>query len=198
MMIDELLKQVCIPPEHLHIGDALSRDTAQLPPLLERWRTEVVVSLRDLASHLAISGRPSAEKQGLLVVHIAQYIGTDPWISGDARSQAEGGCPPYPWGEAHVPKLADILENYVSQDLSLITHVLSDQVRPLFQSHVHPRVNPSTGRVLNRIAGGPLASQDLYSSQSWKESHPGISNVLLWVVARIKVKAFHVPRCACI
>lgn len=103
---------------------------------------------------------------------------------------------PSVWGETHVLVLTDILENYVSPDLPLITHVLSDQVRPLFRSHVHPKVNPSTGRALNRIAGGPLASQDLYTSQSWKESHPGVSNVLFWVVAHIKVKASHLPRCA--
>lgn len=93
----------------------------------------------------------------------------------------------YP-GKAHTPELADILENSVRPNVQLITHVLSSEVRPVFQSHVHPKVNPSTGRALNRVAGGPLASQDLYTSQSWKENHPGISNVLLWVVARIKVK----------
>jgi hypothetical protein len=94
--------------------------------------------------------------------------------------------------EAHTPEPIDILKSYVSQNVPLITHVLFNQVRPVFQSHVHPKVNPSTGRVLNRVAGGPLASQDLYSSQSWKESHPGISNVLFWVVAHIEVKASHV------
>lgn len=89
--------------------------------------------------------------------------------------------------------LTDILENCVSPSVLLITHVLSSQVRPAFQSHVHPKVNPSTGRVLSRVAGGSLASQDLYASQSWKEYHPGIFNVLLWVVAHIKVKASHIP-----
>ena len=92
-------------------------------------------------------------------------------------------------GDADTPDLTGILENYVSQGVPLITHVLLNQVRPIFQSHVHPKVNPSTGRVLSRFAGGPLASQDLYTSQSWKEGYPGISNVLFWVVARIEVKA---------
>ena len=97
--------------------------------------------------------------------------------------------------EAHTPELTEILESYVSQDVQLITHVLSSRVRPVFQSHAHPKVNPSTGRVLSRLAGGPLASQDLYTSQSWKEGYPGISNVLFWVVARIKVKASRVACC---
>jgi len=100
---------------------------------------------------------------------------------------------PHP-SEAHTPELTGILGSYVSQTVPLLTHVLFNQVRPVFQSHMHPKVNPSTGRVLSRVAGGPLASQDLYTSQSWKESHPGISNVLLWVITRIEVKS--PPLCA--
>lgn len=114
----------------------------------------------------------------------------------DLRQKVRVPCAPSYLSEVHIPELIDILENYVSQDTPLITHVLFNQVRPVFQSHVHPKVNPSTGRVLSRVAGGPLASQDLYTSQSWKESHPGISNVLFWIVARIKVKTSYVARCA--
>ena len=158
---------------------------------------EVATRLRDLGSHLAISGSLSTEEQSLLVIHVAQHVGNDPWVSNDVRSQAECTCltPSQCLSEAHTPELTDILESYVSQDVQLITHVLSSRVRLVFQSHVHPKVNPSTGRVLSRVAGGPLASQDLYTSQSWKESYPGISNVLFWVVARIKVKASRVARC---
>ena len=102
---------------------------------------------------------------------------------------------PHP-SEAHTQELIGILGSYVAQTVPLITHVLFNQVRPVFQSHMHPKINPSTGRVLSRVAGGPLASQDLYTSQSWKETHPGISNVLLWVVARIEVKPPHFARYA--
>jgi len=113
----------------------------------------------------------------------------------DLRQKVPIFCTPPCLSDAHTPVLTDILENYVSQDVPLITHVLSNRVRPAFQSHVHPKLNPSTGRVLSRVAGGPLASQDLYTSQSWKESYPGISNVLFWAAARIKVKASRVaPR----
>jgi hypothetical protein len=111
----------------------------------------------------------------------------------DLRQKVPTSCTPPCLSETHTQELTEILENYVSQDVSLITHVLSNRIRPVFQSHVHPKVNPSTGRVLSRVAGGPLASQDLYTSQSWKESYPGIHNVLFWVVARIKVKASRVP-----
>jgi len=199
MTTEELLKQIRIPPEYARMGDTPPQDIADLPVRLESWRLGVATRLRDLASHLAISGGLSTEEQSLLVIHVAQYVGDDPWVSNDARSQAERTHPPWPSiphpREAHIPELPGILGNYVSQSVPLITHVLFNQVRPVFQSHVHPKVDPSTGRVLSRVAGGPLASQDLYASQSWKESHPGIPNVLLWVVARIEVKATHFTHC---
>lgn len=198
MTTEELLKQIRIPPEYAHIGDTPPHDIADLSVRLERWRMEVATRFRDLASHLAISGGLSTEEQSLLVIYVAQYVGDDPWVSNDARSRAEGTrllYLPYLSG-AHTLELTEILENYVSQDIALITHVLFNRVRPVFQSHVHPKVNPSTGRALGRVAGGPLASQDLYTSQSWKESHLGVSNVLFWVVAHIEVKSSHVAGCA--
>ncbi|KAF9653060.1 hypothetical protein BDM02DRAFT_3108178 [Thelephora ganbajun] len=167
--MEELLEKIRIPPEYAHAGDIQPQDITDLSVRLERWRMEIPTRLRDLASYLAVSASLSTEEQSLLVIHAAQFVGDDPWASTDAQSQAE-----------------HILENHVSPNVPLITQVLFSQVRPVFQSHAHPKVNLSTGRVLSRVAGGPLASQDLYTSQSWKESHPGISNVLLWVVARIK------------
>jgi len=192
MTTEELLKLIRIPPEYAHMGDTTNPSVQ-----LERWRTEVATRLGDLGSHLTTSGSLSTEKQSHLVIHVAQHVGDDPWVSNDVRSRAEGTSvvPPPCLSEAHTPELTEILDSYVSQDIQLITHVLSSRVRPVFQSHVHPKVNPSTGRVLSRVAGGPLASQDLYTSQSWKESYPGISNVLFWVVARIKVKPSRVACC---
>jgi hypothetical protein len=199
MTMEGLLKQIRIPPEYAHRWDSLPPDTTDLSVRLERWRVEVASPLRDLASYIAISGRLSTEEQSLLVVCVAQYVGNDPWVSQNVRPQAECThllCPSYS-NETYTPERTDILENYVSPDMPLITHILSNKVRPVFQGHLHPKVNPSTGRALSRVAGGPLASQDLYTSQSWKESHPGISNVLLWVVDHIKVKAYHITPSAC-
>jgi len=90
--MEGLLKQVHIPPEHTHIGVAPPPDITDLPVRLERWRTEVATRLRNLASHLAISGEISTEEQSQLVVHVAQYVGDDPWVSSDARFQAECTC----------------------------------------------------------------------------------------------------------
>lgn len=98
--MEAFLKQVRIPLEYSHLEDSPPRDTTDLSVLLERWRTEVATRLRELVSHLAISGSLSTEEQSLLVIHVAQYVGNDPWVSNDARSQAEGTCPLCPF----VPK----------------------------------------------------------------------------------------------
>ena len=89
MTTEALLKQIRIPPEYAHTGDTPPQDITDPPVRLERWRIEVATRLRDLASHLAISGTISTEEQSLLVIHVAQYVGDDPWVSSDARSQAE-------------------------------------------------------------------------------------------------------------
>lgn len=86
---EELLKRIRIPPEYAHVWDASPSDIVDLSVQLERWKLGVSSPLRDLASHLAISGSLSTEEQSLLVIHVAQYVGHDPWVSNHARSQAE-------------------------------------------------------------------------------------------------------------
>ena len=90
MTTEELLKQIRIPPEYAHMEDVLPRDTTDPSVRLERWRVGVATRLRDLSSHLAISGSLSTEERSLLVMHVAQHVGNDPWVSNEARSQAEG------------------------------------------------------------------------------------------------------------
>ncbi|KAK2462336.1 hypothetical protein APHAL10511_005642 [Amanita phalloides] len=63
--------------------------------------------------------------------------------------------------------------------LPLLEDLLTRHIKPIFDANIHPSINPTTGRKLPRPAGGPLASQDFYDSQRWKE-HPGIGNVILW------------------
>lgn len=88
-MTEELLKQIHVPHEYAHIGDTPPEEVADLSVRLGRWRIEVATRLHNLASHLATSGGLSTEEQSLLVVHVAQYVGDDPWVSNDARSEAE-------------------------------------------------------------------------------------------------------------
>lgn len=83
------MKQIRIPPEYAHAWDTSSSDAVDLSVRLESWRIRVPSLLRDLTSHLAISERLSIEEQSLLVIHVAQYVGSDPWVSTDTRSQAE-------------------------------------------------------------------------------------------------------------
>jgi len=93
--MEELLRHIRIPPEYARMGDILLQDNADLSARLERWKVEVTARLRDLASHLSVSGHLSTEEQSFLVVHVAQHVGDDPWISNGVRSQAEGTCSLY-------------------------------------------------------------------------------------------------------
>jgi hypothetical protein len=89
MTTEELLKRTQIPPEYAHLWDTPPPENIDLLVRLGKWKAEVSRHLRDLASYLASAGRLSTEEQSLLVIHIAQYVGHDPWVSDDARSQAE-------------------------------------------------------------------------------------------------------------
>jgi len=62
-----------------------------------------------------------------------------------------------------------------------------DHVKPIFLSNPHPSLNTVTGRKLSRFAGGPLASQDHYEGQTWKE-HPGVEYLVSWCVRHIQVR----------
>lgn len=89
MSTEELLKQIRIPPEYAHVWDTPPSDIADLSVRLESWRVGVSGPLSDLVSQLAISGSLSTEEQSLLIIHVAQYVGHDPWASSHSRSQAE-------------------------------------------------------------------------------------------------------------
>ncbi|KAF5357658.1 hypothetical protein D9758_007440 [Tetrapyrgos nigripes] len=91
-----------------------------------------------------------------------------------------------PWVDAESGKLAaDILSEFSEPDVPTLTHLLSQHVKPVFQSNPHPSLNLSTGRKLHRPAGGPMATQDFYESQAWKKN-PGASNLVAWCVKHIK------------
>ncbi|KAF9468776.1 hypothetical protein BDZ94DRAFT_1244563 [Collybia nuda] len=78
-----------------------------------------------------------------------------------------------------------ILEQYNNPTSALLIQILTHNVKPWFQSNPHPHLNMMSGRKLARPAGGPMASQDLYESQTWKD-HPGVSGVVLWCVRHLK------------
>ncbi|KAI5124880.1 hypothetical protein M0805_007310 [Coniferiporia weirii] len=69
-------------------------------------------------------------------------------------------------------------------DAETVKAVLETNVKPLFISNPHPQLNLSTGRALPRTAGGPMASQDYYDEQTWKNSL-GLSNVVSWCIRNL-------------
>jgi hypothetical protein len=81
---------------------------------------------------------------------------------------------------------SDILQEFSEPPLPLVVQILQHNVKPLFRSNPHPSINLETGRKLARPAGGPMASQDFYDSQTWKD-YPGASNIVLWCVQNIPV-----------
>ncbi|ORY92745.1 hypothetical protein BCR35DRAFT_311735 [Leucosporidium creatinivorum] len=70
----------------------------------------------------------------------------------------------------------------------LIHHTLSKTFPPLFKAH--PKLNPSTGRVLSRPVGGDNAMTDWYEEgdeddRSWR-TQPGLGNVVRVVVLALE------------
>lgn len=69
---------------------------------------------------------------------------------------------------------------------AIIAEVLSNHIKPLFQTNPHPRLNTTSGRALHREAGGPLGAHDFYEGQTWK-AHPGAADVISWCVRHCQV-----------
>ena len=74
----------------------------------------------------------------------------------------------------------------IDVSIELLKSLLENHVKPCFLTNPHPQLNPATGRALNRIAGGHMASQDYYDEQVWKD-HLGLSNVVSWCIRHIPV-----------
>ncbi|KAF8159812.1 hypothetical protein B0H34DRAFT_655026 [Crassisporium funariophilum] len=76
-----------------------------------------------------------------------------------------------------------------SPSREFITQVLTHNLKPAFKANPHPRLHATTGRKLARPAGGPMAMQDYYDAQRWKE-FPGVGNVILWCVRGVESDAY--------
>jgi len=77
-------------------------------------------------------------------------------------------------------------QHYSDPPTPLVRYILSQKLKPIFQSNPNPLLNVSTGRRLPRVAGGLMATQDFYDDQTWKSS-PGISNLVSWCVRHLPV-----------
>ncbi|KAJ6627433.1 hypothetical protein B0H10DRAFT_1994498 [Mycena sp. CBHHK59/15] len=114
----------------------------------------------------------SLKEQGDIISTTSVFDGDGPWITSDSRSLAN-----------------DILHNFSDPPQSLVVQILENNVKPLFRSNPHPSLNLETGRKLARPAGGPMASQDFYDSQTWKD-YPGSSNIVLWCLRNMPSNAY--------
>ncbi|EJD00972.1 uncharacterized protein FOMMEDRAFT_169184 [Fomitiporia mediterranea MF3/22] len=93
------------------------------------------------------------------------------------------------WLHPDTSRLAEELLCSFDIKIELVKSVLEFHVKPLFVTNPHPQLNISTGRSLHRIAGGPMASQDYYDEQTWK-NHPSLSNLISWCISQIPTQDF--------
>lgn len=84
--------------------------------------------------------------------------------------------------------MQDVLSK-LEVDWQVLRIVLEKHIKPIFQANPHPSLQTATGRVLPRVAGGPMAAQDHYNEQPWKE-HPGVDGTMSWCISRTTVRIF--------
>ncbi|EDR04901.1 uncharacterized protein LACBIDRAFT_303763 [Laccaria bicolor S238N-H82] len=124
-------------------------------------------------------GTPPLKDLGDIIFAVAPFTA--------AKSERDDG--EYPWVTLPSAEVAqDILSTapqFTHPTKSLLVQILTHNIKPVFQSNPHPSLNLETGRKLPRPAGGPMASQDYYFGQDWKNS-PGAATVVLWCVSNIQ------------
>ncbi|KAF9268321.1 hypothetical protein L218DRAFT_608770 [Marasmius fiardii PR-910] len=90
------------------------------------------------------------------------------------------------WTTSRSKLLAgDIMQNFSEPNITVVTEVLLQHVKPVFQRNPHPSLNMSTGRKLQRPAGGFMGSQDFYESQDWKDN-VRLPSLVYWCVRHMK------------
>ncbi|KAK0472821.1 hypothetical protein EDD18DRAFT_1472087 [Armillaria luteobubalina] len=144
-------------------------DDAEVVQKLERWKNDTSQVLLELKTLLNQHDENiSLEDQANVVASVVPFHSEDPWVAPDA-------C------EISI----DILRGFPEPDVHLLKHILMHDVKPLFLSTPHPSLNLSTCRKLPRLAGGPMASQDYFKEQTWKE-HPMTASLVLFVIKNIR------------
>ncbi|KAL0954359.1 hypothetical protein HGRIS_003352 [Hohenbuehelia grisea] len=149
---------------------------------LQEWKRQAELKLNQLRELLSRTTTDTVnagenpelplDKQAEVVARVAAFDGEGTWVTPGSRAAA-----------------IDILKTYDATSVPLLRQILSKHVKPIFQANPHPYVNLSTGRKLARAAGGPLAAQDYYESQTWK-THPGLPNLVSWCIRNIKTESW--------
>ncbi|KAJ7645511.1 hypothetical protein DFH06DRAFT_1211567 [Mycena polygramma] len=170
MSLDSVFASLRVPSDFNRYGDIPEPDVIAR---LDRWKEDALRTLRELQTRVQQEHASLSLKQQADVVSATAVFGSeDTWVTSDSRGVAR-----------------DILQEFSEPPLPLVVQVLQHNVKPLFRSNPHPSINLETGRKLARPAGGPMASQDFYDGQTWKD-HPGASHIILWCVQHIPSNAY--------
>ncbi|KAG6833583.1 hypothetical protein H0H87_004210 [Tephrocybe sp. NHM501043] len=136
---------------------------------LSEWKCSadrILVELRLLLEQRRSELCPT--DQANIISAAVSFDGQDAWVTPAARTIA-----------------GEILQHFDDPTQALLTQVLIHNIKPLFQFNPHPNLNAS-GRKLPRPAGGPMATQDFYEGQAWKNA-PAIANLVSWCVQRTQL-----------
>ncbi|KAK7060110.1 hypothetical protein VNI00_000874 [Paramarasmius palmivorus] len=152
--LNDLLQRLQIPSEYAYDTEEIQAKTQAIEKL-NAWKADASKVLRELrvllAQHTDASQVSTAEKASIICATVPFEDEKEEWNSSESSRLA-----------------AEILREISPPTVPLLNEILSHHVKPMFRSNPHPSLNTSTGRKLNRPAGGPMASQDFYESQTWK------------------------------
>ncbi|KAF7330792.1 hypothetical protein MVEN_02418400 [Mycena venus] len=170
MSLDSVLASLRVPSDFNRYGDISEHDVIAR---LDQWKEDALRTLKELQTRVQQEHATlSLKQQADIVAATTVFDSDDTWTTSVSQGLVQ-----------------EILHEFSEPTLPLVVQVLQHNVKPIFRSNPHPSINLETGRKLARPAGGPLASQDFYDSQTWKD-HPGASNIVLWCVRNIPSHAY--------
>lgn len=156
---------------------------------LDEWKCNAHHTLVEIRTLLEdASNELSLQEQANVVSAVAAFGGSGTWITPASRTNSRGTNIRSAPSMGPLTEEADILHEFSEPQDTLLTQILTYNVKPLFLSNPHPSLNIQSGRKLPRPAGGPMASQDFFEGQKWK-TEPGTSNLISWCVRNMRVRS---------
>ncbi|KAF9076660.1 hypothetical protein BDP27DRAFT_1284592 [Rhodocollybia butyracea] len=159
--LQTLLKALDIPAEHAQ------SESAETISRLDAWKGNTLRVLHDL-SELLKNQEYSVSEQADIIAASASFDGEDSWITPESQDLA-----------------TEILANFSEPSFELMVQLLETNINNLFRSSPHPSLNISTGRKLDRPAGGSMGGIDFYEAQAWKK-YPQAFNIMFWCLCHIQ------------
>ena len=194
--LSDLLKKLQISADYTRI-DVHS----VLDEILRLVKSDKELPLED-QGHIVFASSPFAidfpvQPENLPAEHEKNTL--DNWVTPEARQSAQGIILLLSRHEQYNNFTFRYLEllalpMFSSPSRQLLEQVLAYNLKPIFKSNPHPHLHSNTGRKLARAAGGPMAMQDYYDGQRWKE-YPGIGKVCFWCVCHVQVRLRRVWVC---